>query len=140
MEIKAATLAQVQRASDGRMIQIDDDVLGIARQLKEIDEGLCLRWSESGEYFVIFHRNPETREENLVLTTQELDPRVIERVRKVGSKSYDYVAELEKAEAQAERDNDHRIREQAGPVAERVVHELRKAEGSRIIVPRGIKK
>lgn len=137
MEIRPASLAQVQRARNGQMVQIDNDVLGVAQQLKEIDEGLHLRYSEAGGYFVIYYVDPEKKTEYMVSTMQELDPRAIERMRQISSSSYDLIKEVEKQEAQAEKDRDHQIRENAGPVAERLAHAVRKDLGdtSRIFVP-----
>lgn len=139
MEIKAANLAQVQQAKNGQMVQVDNDVLGVAHQLKEIDPGLRLRYSESGGYFVIYFVDEENHTEHLVTTMQELDPRVIERMRQIQSTSYDFSKEIEANEAQQERDRDHQIREQAGPVAERLAHAIRKDTGdtSKIFVPGG---
>ena len=139
MDIKPASLAQVQRSRTGKLIQIDDDVLGIAQQLHEIDENLHLRYSEAGEYFVIFHTDPETKTEHFVLSSVDLNPQIVERIRQISSNSYDFVKEIEKQEAQAERDNDHRIREQSGDIAERFFHARRKDLGitSKIFVPAG---
>lgn len=129
MEIKPASLLQVQNAQDGRMIVIDDDVLGVARQLKEVDESLCLRYAEAGGYFVVYQESEDGTEQHLVLTSQELNPQVVERVRQISSPGYDYVAELDKQDAAAERARDHAFREKTGDVAERLAFAVRKDLG-----------
>lgn len=129
MEIRPASLAQVQQAPDGRMVVVDDDVLGIAQQLKEIDPSLCLRYSEAGEYFVIYQQSDDGVHQHLILTSQDLNPQVVERVRQIGSEHYDYMKELEAQDAAVERARDHAFSEKTGEVAERLSFAIRKDLG-----------
>jgi hypothetical protein len=128
MDIRPANLAQLHRAKDGRMVMIDDDVLNIARDLNQIDENLKLRYSEEGEYFVVYQILP-TGDQQLVLTSQDLNPQIVERIRQIGHSSYDYAKELEKQDAQAERDRLHANRERDGEVSERLAHAVRRDLG-----------
>lgn len=139
MEIVPATLAQVRAGRDGRRILIEDDVLDVATQLKAIDDSLSLHWNENGSYFFVVHTD-EKGTENLVLTARELDNRVVDRATQIGSAGYDYLAEVDRLDKQAERDADHRFSEQTGEVGERLAHALRQdlQAKNKIILPRGI--
>lgn len=139
MEIVPATLAQVRAGRDGRRVLIEDDVLDVAQQLKAIDESLSLHWNEQGSYFVVIHTD-EKGTENLVLTARELDNRVIDRVRQIGSANYDFLAEVDRLDKQAERDADHRFSERTGEIGERLAHAVRQdlQAKNKIILPRGV--
>ncbi len=128
MEIEPATLAQVAMGRDGKMHEVDDDVGGIALRLKEIDDSLRLRWNEFGGFFVIYQMldTAEGLLEKLVLTAQELDGRIIKRVEQITHPSYDFVAEMDRMDEQAQKDKDHAFHEQTGEVAERMAHAVRK--------------
>lgn len=124
MKIEPASLSQVRIGKDGRKILIEEDVLNIAKELKTIDDSLCLRWNERGEYYVVYQLVGDT--EKLVLTAQELDERILTRVRKIAHPSYNFVAELEHKDDRAQMEKDHRFREQTGEVGERLAYTLRK--------------
>jgi len=138
MEIPAATLDQVKRGKDGKLVAIDNDVCGIASDLKQIDPNLKLRYSEAGEYFVVYHVNPFTEREDLVTTAQVLDKRLVNKVRYLASDGYDFAKEIEKADAKADADQEHKRKEQTGEIAERLHHAVRKDLGikTRISIPR----
>jgi tRNA threonylcarbamoyladenosine modification (KEOPS) complex Cgi121 subunit len=139
VEIQPATLAQVRAGRDGRRIVVEDDVLNIASRLKQIDPCLSLHWNEKGEHFVVVETS-EDGDERLVLTALQLDERVLERVGRIASPSYDYAREVDRLDAQAEREKDHRFHEQTGEVAERLAHALRQdlQAKNKIILPRGV--
>jgi hypothetical protein len=135
MDIEPASLTQIARGRDGKVVAIDDDVSGIAQQLKEIDPSLRLRYSEAGEYFAVYCETPQ--ETYLVTTAQELDGRILQRIRKVASGRYDYVAELDALDARAERERERAFSERMGEAHEKLRHGLRKDLGikNRIILP-----
>jgi hypothetical protein len=135
MDIEPASLTQIARGRDGKVVAIDDDVSGIAQQLKEIDPQLRLRYSEAGEYFAVYCETPQ--ETYLVTTAQELDGRILQRIRKVASGRYDYVAELDALDARAERERDRAFSEQMGEAHQQLKHALQKDLGSKpkIYVP-----
>lgn len=139
MDIQPASLAQVRAGRDGRRVTIVDDVGGVAADLQRIDPSLRLRWNELGEYFVVY-QVMDNGDEKLVLTALELDPRIVERVEQIASPLYDYGAEVERLDAQAERDSEHRFHERVGPLGEIAAHALRKdlEERSKIILPRSV--
>lgn len=128
MEISGVDIAVVEKGKDGKFVTIDDDVLDIARDLKKIDENLRLRWSEAGEYFVVYEMLPDGSE-GLVLTSTELTPAILDRIREIGHSSYNYAKELDEHDKQVEREFDHGVSERIGPVAERLAHAVRKDLG-----------
>jgi hypothetical protein len=130
VEIEPATLAQVRAGRDGRSVLIEEDVFDVARQLKAIDHSLRLRWSESGEHFVVYQLLESEDVEKLVLTAKELSPGIVERVRQITHPSYDYVGEIDRMDKQAEKDKDDRFKEQTGEVGERLAHAVRKDLGA----------
>jgi hypothetical protein len=131
MEIAPASLAQVRAGQNGRRYLIEDDVLDVARRIKEIDDSLSLQFNERGEFFVVVQTvdTPTGPEEKLVLTAQELDERVLHRVKHITHQSYDYVAEMDQMDAQAKRDEDHAFHEKTGEAGEVAAHALRKDLG-----------
>lgn len=129
MEIQPASLAQVTRARSGRFVAIEDDVANVARDLQALDKTLHVRFSETAGYFVIYQAF-EDGKENIVLTAQELDQRIVRRVEQVMHPEYDYAAELEAQDARAQAERDHRFREQVGEIGERLFHAARKDLGA----------
>jgi hypothetical protein len=125
VDIEYAPLASVQRGINGELITIEDDVLDIARRLKEIHPSLHLYWNEQGEYFVIYELCEDGRE-RLVTTVKELDPRLIEHFERMASESYDAVAEMDRMDDQAEKDRKHAFAEKTGEIGERLHHAIRK--------------
>lgn len=139
MEIQPASLAQVRKGRDGRNILITDDVSSVARDLHEIDPKLRVRFSEGGGHYAVYFQYPDGREE-LVLTAQKLDQRIVKRFREIADESYDFGAEVERIDRQAERDQDARFSEQVAERGERLAHALRQDLGvkRRIHVPKEI--
>lgn len=107
------------------MVSIDGDLLDIIGQIKDLDPRLSVQWSVQGEYFQILERMPDGHDE-MVFTTLALDQQVLDRLRLIASVDYDYVKELDRVDAQVDRDADHRFGEQAGEAGERLAHALRR--------------
>lgn len=137
MLIEPASLAQVRTGRNGRRILIEEDVLDVARQLRELDESLRVYWNEAGEYFVIVEVLPNG-DESLVTTAQELTPALVGHMRQIAKENF--AEELERMDRQADRERDHAFAESVGEHGERAAHALRKdlLFGGRIFVPRGI--
>jgi hypothetical protein len=134
-------LTQVQRARDGRMIAVDDDVQGIAMRLREIDPSLRLSVSEATGHFVVKQRleRPDgSIKETLVTTSTSCDGRLLDRIARIASEDYDLAAELEDIDDEAKRADDHAFSEKVGPLAEQLAFAMRKDLGvkGRISVPR----
>lgn len=146
MEIRPtpASLSQVSRSRSGRLVPIDDDVASVARDLHEIDHHLRLRYSEAGQYFCVYLKTDADTDEgdgHLVLTAQDCDQRIVNRVREISQDTYNYAAELDKAEKKAKAEKDHAWTEKIGPIAERLAFEMRRElgyTGSRMFVPKEV--
>lgn len=144
MDISPASALQVMDSGD--LIEIDDDILGVARDLREVDPELKLRYSEDRDVWIVYQerRHPITNElqmRQLVTTCKSplMPAALLERVRKVASESYDLVAEVERVEKRSKRAHAHKQREERGPALERLAHALRKdlhMDQARIYVPR----
>jgi hypothetical protein len=129
MDIQPASVAQVRAGRDGRRFLIEDDVLDVARRIKEIDDSLSLQFNERGEFFVVVQTLADG-EEKLVTTAQELDERLIHRLKHITHQSYDYVAEMDRIDKQAEKDSEHRFSEKVGEAGEKAAHALREDLGA----------
>lgn len=122
-EIAPATLAQVVKGRGGNAVLIEDDVCDVAKRIKEINDSFRLRYNEQGEFFVVYQLTGDG--EKLVTTAQECDARLVERVRHVASDSYDYGAEMEKADAENDRVKNSQFGEEVGEISERLAHAVR---------------
>jgi hypothetical protein len=139
MEITPASFAQVRDGRDGRRITIEEDVGDIARRVKEISHLLSLQWNEKGEFFAVVETTADGTE-RLVLTAQECDNRIVERVMRIADASYDFLAEVDAMDARAEREKAHRFSEETGEVGERLAHALRRdiQAKNKVILPKGV--
>lgn len=154
MRIDPATIDQVRIASDGRMVTVTADAGGVADSIRRLDACLRLRYSESADCWIVYrvHRHgqpcrdddPE-RVEELVLTAQQCDHRIVARLQYIdshGRSGYDYAAEVERAAVEAHRAQRYAFAERVGDGAERTAHALRKDLGERYrgraFVPRNL--
>jgi hypothetical protein len=135
MEIRPASLAQIQKGRDGQMLEIDDDVQGVANALNLIDHHIALRFSEVGNYFVAYWK-PDGWEDGsgyVITTAQDLDHRIVKRVEDIYAKckqpGYSFSDELEKNEAIAKAEQEHEAVEKNGPMLEQLAHAMRKDLG-----------
>src|SRR5688572_22380120 len=146
MEIRPAPFPNVQRGRRGRVVFVDDDALGIAKELEgiQLPEGygsLRLGWNEFGEYFVVIQVMPNGEERLVTIWDPSLngtpDYRLIQRVRKVIHPSYDIARELDKIDEQAKREADYSFSQKLQAKAEFVAHAVRKDIGAKnkIYVP-----
>src|SRR4051812_35767202 len=85
------------------LVELEDDVLSIVRQVKEATDGKVTIHMEptSGEYVLVEHCEDGT--DRLVMTTAELDARVLERLYRGDSTSRGYVDSYAEAEAEQDR-------------------------------------
>lgn len=138
MDIEPATVDQVLRGRDGRYYEISGDVGGVVADLKQIDSHLGVRLSETGQHWVVYHQ-PDERTTHLITTAKAyqgatgvwlgLDKRLVERIRKIGSDSYDFVAEVDRINQEADRRKEQRKQEKIEDASERAVSELRRFTG-----------
>lgn len=153
MEIRPATFTQVAKARDGRYITIDDDVQGVANALNAIDTHIKLRYSEAGEYYVVYWSDdPSAAEEDdrdgnttyLIFTAQDLDQRMVKKMEEVYWRNrqpgYSLADELDKADAEDKKRKEAEFTQENGEMYERLAHSMRKELGynqSRIFVGEG---
>lgn len=121
------------------MVEIDTDVLDLARRLREIHPALGLDWSETGSYFRVYQHLPDGRKAT-VTTSVELTPQLIERVRMLTHEGYDYGRELDRQDDRAKQNADHRLHEQVGEIGERLAAAIRQdlQAKHRVFLPRGL--
>ena len=111
-EIEPASIEQIKAGRDGKMHLITQDAGGIAQRLQEIDERLHLRYSEVGQYYVVYARehNQEAGSGYMVATYQELDGRIVRDLERINwlnqQPDYSYADELEKQHELAEAARD----------------------------------
>lgn len=127
MEITPASLTQVFKGRGGRFITVDGEV---ARQLRDLDPELHLRYSHGGDYFVVYRVDSHTGKEEMVLTAQECDLRIVNRVRVIAQPTYDFAAELDRIDREHEASIDYEKGQQVGEIGERLAHAIRKDIGA----------
>lgn len=132
LEIRPANLAQVV-SYKGKMVQIADDVSGVAQQLREIDANLKLIYAAEAKppYWIVRHDVDEpdgSVTEHLVFTSTTLEG-LVERVMRIAADDYDYAAELAATDAKAAVAEDERFAAQRAPILEKLEHAFRKDLG-----------
>jgi hypothetical protein len=143
--MRAATIDQILRTDKGSLVTVEGDVLGIAKQLHEIDPCLRLKYSDAGGegrfivYEVTDNGPGKQPDERIVTTSLDCDQRILDRVREISSEGYDYVAELERINRERDAELDHNFTEQVGEAGERL-HHILKNKQSRIAIPGYIKR
>jgi len=138
MDLQPASIAQVRQGKH-RRITVEADVGSIVQQIQEIDPRLGVIWDDDGEFFAVVEQDgPKQR---LVLTALELDHRVLERLREISSPDYDYVAEMDRMDREADKEKDHRFMQEVGENAEVMAHALRKdlSYQGKIFIPEWVK-
>lgn len=135
--MRKATLAQVRKGRGGRLIEIGQDVLDVCARLKEIDERLAVDYNEVGGYFRISELGDDGKV-RAVCYVQELSADIPSHIQRLGVENY--ALELERADAQADRDREHTFHEQLGPIGERLHHAIGKDLGwkHRAFVPKEV--
>lgn len=146
MEISPASIVQV--SDNGGLVEVDDDVYGLARQLRELDPELKLRYSQRHDFWAVYQeqRHPVTGEltrKQLVLTDQSpLKPAAImDRMRQIVNGHYDLDADARRIEAEGKREKKHQMREELGEKAARLQHAFAKDLGHRTrraFIPRSL--
>ena len=150
MQIQPATVNQLRLAENGQWMEIDKDVGSVAEDLKKIDAGLKVRFPVAAKdpVWVVYHEghpdcphNGAGGEHSTYLVTtakavrnhlgvwEGLDQRIVRRIMEIGHSSYDFTAELERANLKAKADNLAAAREKMGPLHEQAAHLIRKDFG-----------
>jgi hypothetical protein len=120
------------RRVGGTTIEISDDVQGVARSLREIDDRFRLRadldhMQNLLGWTVELHipLADGSTDEQFVCAYRELDHRIVHDARRYTSPGYDIADELEKEDAVRDKAMDHKRRELSGDVGERLAHAIR---------------
>lgn len=148
MEIRPtkANLTMLSQARDGNWVQVEDDVQNVVNDLHKIDPHLRVRYSEAGEYFVVYWKPENEPEGNgeLVTTAVELDQRVVKLVQegywKAQQPGYSFADELDRIDKENEAKKDREFTEKHGEIYERLAHAIRDDLGlnqNKIYVPGG---
>lgn len=146
-EIQPASIEQIREGRDGKTHVITNDAGGVAAALRHLDPRLHLRYSEAGNYYVVYCREPHMPEGSgwLVGTFQECDQRIVKSIEetmwKFRQPGYSYADELDRQDDEAKKREEHEWSEQFGETAERLAHALRKdfnLSKSRIFVPEAL--
>lgn len=145
MEVEPAALSQVVKARDGKMVQIDDDVQGVANRLRELHADFRLRWSENTGIFIVYqlvHEPDGSVTDHLVTTTTELDHRLIHRCEQIVKGELDLNDELDRVQREMDKEREDEHNEAMGDLGEELRWALRKdlQVKNSIIVPRNVKK
>ena len=131
-------MAQVRQGKK-RRITVEADVGSVVKQIQEIDPRLGVLWDDDGEFFLVVEQDGSRQ--RTVLTALELDHRVLQRIKEIASPDYDYVAEMDAIDAEADKEKDARFRNEVGENAEKMAHALRKdlQYQGKIFVPEWVK-
>lgn len=123
------------------MVLISDDVGGVAQSLHDLDPHLRLRYSEAGEYYVVYWtEDPSQSDEDvereergstyLVTTAQELDQRLVQRIEKIywecRQPGYSLAKKLDEMDAKGKSEDEKEFTEKRGPLYEELAHAMRK--------------
>jgi hypothetical protein len=139
IDITPASLDQVVRGRGGNLIVIENDVNGVARDIKAIHPDLFLRFNEQGGYFVVLQDMGPACRPHVVTTAQECDQRLVRRVRLVCSEGYDTGAEMDKHHDERDRANSAQFAEKMGEVSEQLAwairEDIRKARPGPVYIP-----
>jgi len=108
-------------ANQGRLVTFEDDVLGVKKEiLDRWSHVLDCVWDEVDMQFVIYEKCPDG-DERLLFATDTLDRRVIERIhRAYESDPEDLLHEIDKQNAQLEKDKIFALSEKTGDAIERL--------------------
>jgi hypothetical protein len=135
LEPPRASLGQLQLTNKLEMVPVENDVLGVVTRLKSIDPGLKMFYDFGQEIFVLYHEGLNEQGhvvERLVGAYKELDQRIVNLVERIDSQGrgrHDLVKELEKLDAERDREHRHEQMEKVGALGEQLQHALRKDLG-----------
>lgn len=128
-QVKAGRIALTDKLE---LVPVHEDVFHVAERLKRIDSGLHLSYNKRDKVFVLQWRGVSPQgeiKEDLVGAYTELDARLIHLVEKLAAREnrnrYDLSKELDRLEAEKDREAEHMHDERIGPMAEELASALR---------------
>jgi len=136
------------------VVEVDDDVLGVVADLKQISDRLHVYWNDQSEWFDIVESCLDGTD-RLVTTVPALDARVVEKIkaadhwhgndrpRVILGDDEDFVAQVDSHNEEMERLRSEATADQIGDAGERLAWALdickdQSSAGGSISVPRGV--
>jgi hypothetical protein len=139
IDISPVSLDQVQRGRGGRLVIIDNDVNGVAKDIQAIHPDFFLRFNEQGGYFVVLQDMGPAHRPHVVTMAQECDQRLARRVQKVVHPSYDPGADMDRHHDERDRINNAENADKVGEVSEKLAwalrEDIRKARPGPVYIP-----
>lgn len=131
MEIQPASVDQLAKGKNGNLILITNDVGNVAADLRRISDDLRLRYSDAGDYYVVYREYLEDGiwKHTLVTTSTECDQRLVKRVEYINSPLYNYAEEVDKLDKAADKAREDAFSEKIGEVGEKIAWAVRKDLG-----------
>jgi hypothetical protein len=131
--IEPASLDQLKEGKNGKMHLITADAGSIALRLRELDPDLRLRYSEAGDYYVVYLQMPDKPEDgkhgHLVGTFQECDGRIVKSVEETIWKhrqpGYSLGDDLNAMEDERIKRDDYAFGQEIGDMGEKLAHAFR---------------
>jgi hypothetical protein len=136
-----ATLDQVRIGRAGHLIEIDQDVMDVAYRIRDVGRAvgarLGVQYNEESNKFRVYEEGADGKQRTVTWLVA-LTPNAVEFVQSLFGR--DLVADMDRVDAQAEKDRRHALDEAVGPVAEKLHHAIRKDLGlkPRVFVPKDI--
>lgn len=125
--ILPASAAQWRRSTPITRVPVTDDVHNVVRDLKTIDRCLEVEYDTVEAFYVVLRKDGP--QEDLVLTAQQLDPRVVKRVLEIDQPDYDFTAEVDAMDDAAEKARADDFKETMGERHEKLAHAIRRDLG-----------
>lgn len=138
-------LMRICALKDGRTYAVDNDVLGVAKDLFALSTSIAwrypealedslqlrLRYSVSSELFVVYveYMTNNGLQQQLVAAAPECDGRLFKRVEEIAHPSYNFIDDMDKSDMEKQREIDHRFNETMGELAEHLAHAVKKDMG-----------
>lgn len=139
IDITPASLDQIVKGRGGQLIVIENDVCGVAADIKKIHPDLFLRYNPQGKYFAVLQDMGPNHRPHVVTTSQECDQRLVRRVQKVCDPQYDGGAEMDRQHDETDRINNAKAHESVGEVSERLAwairEDIRKSRPGPVYIP-----
>ena len=134
-QVKAGRLALTDEME---LIPVEEDIFHVAERLKRIDPGLHLSFHKTEGVFVLQWKGLNEKAElveEFVGAYKELDGRLIHLVERLAAREnrnrYELAKELDRLDAQVDRDAEHDFYEKQGPIAEELAYAIRKDLGTK---------
>lgn len=117
-------------AESGQLIELEDDVLGIVRQVRELyGNRVVIQLLRDNPDPYVFVEHCEDGTDRLIFTCNALDGRALERLQRSDSHNRMYVDPYDASEQSHDRlqdEKDEASKEKLGPVAEEIAYALKR--------------